>query len=1139
MATALHKQFLTVAALVAVALGVVGVWHLLPGAPPAGTAQSPRPVPEREALPPPPRGSGVLQGTVVAWDDTPVAGVEVSATLSQPGRTLSALPCGEEFPDLPLSAGDCEGTPVLGLIDLIEQGLGAAPVVARTTSRADGTFSLTGLPEGALAVWALDARGAGVLPRSVAVGATGLKLVLREAATVSGRVVDEGRHPLPGANVTLFLAEHSRFFEATTDARGRFSFGPLPAGRPHGLVAYQPGLLAAHVPLDVPEDLDEDLVLHAPHRVSGRVLDAGRPVADAEVVSVETGRSARTDGDGRFVLEDLLLGHTQLTATLGKRRGHAWTQLMEGKPEPEVVIVLGPVFTLRGTVTTLKGHPVPAATIEVAGTDNARTLTDARGHFVFESLTPGRYTVTVRAEDYADQRIDYAYDPSTPSPETQAPANDEPLQEAPTVDVVLHPSFRVGGVLVDPEGRPVSGAIVQLAGGDGPLGEAPLPPPRMDARKHPDDLARLHETRVTEVRTDDQGRFAFERARPDRLSLRVDSDRYIPLHTVVDAPATDLRLVLQEGARLQGSVVDAQGLPLDGVQLSLRAGPDSRVEVVTPTESDAQGRFTFGGLPPGHYVLQARLNQGARHEATLPLDVLDTRTLSPVVRLDTGLSISGTVVDASNNPVPHLELRATSTDGKLQYVEQDERIPSWATTDEQGRFTVKHLPPGACELSTRRAGHTLGRRGAGAADSTAEVRVPAGATDVTLELRYLGGVRGRLVGEDGHPISYFILNAEEHRDPDGSFQVDRRPSGPTTLSLSAPGRTPIEREVEVAPGQLVDLGDILVKPERKLRGRVTHALTGAPLPSVEVALFRTDPGGLPRRLDGSSRTAPDGTFELDGVETTALFLEVTGSDLPRHRQAIGAGDTWVDVRMQPGAKLLGTVRDAEGRPRASVLVMFTEPPAPREPFEREVQYIWGDAQGFVKEGIVPGTYWVVPQPDLDEGGRDLWFKPQTVVATHGSVHVLDFQVQRGSARLTLLAPEGRSSADDSEAVSIEYSLLVEGDLRLSGTDARLRALRRRPPMADAEGHHPADLVLSELPAGRYTYFLVGNRGWGMRNLAVHREVVDVKPGDDITRRIVPQWVPLQAEDDGIRRHPCRAPCTRDDDGWSPESHEPE
>ncbi|MFY0562436.1 carboxypeptidase regulatory-like domain-containing protein [Archangium lansingense] len=886
--------------------------------------------------------------------------------------------------------------------------------------------------------------------------------------------------------MTLFLAEHSRYFEATTDAQGRFLLGPLLAGRPHGLVAHHLGLLPAYESLSSLQDTG-DVVLHAPRRLVGQVLDGEHPVADADVVASETGQSARTSGDGRFILEDMPPDQHHLTASVSRKRGHASVTLQEGYPEAAVDIVLEPLISFSGTVKDSEEHPIPDAVVEVEGSDKEKTLTDTQGRFTFEALSPGKYKVTVRAKGYVDTRF---------------------WNEEPTRDVVLQPTVPIRGVLVDTGGRPVPKAIVQLAESAVNEGDEPWlsPPEKADGNDEPGSPNDDDETLAYQVRADENGRFAFERDSPGQFALRVDSDRYMLLQTLVNAPATDLRLVLQPGARVGGTVVDAQGLLLAQVKLSLRTGPDEP-EVLPPTTSDEHGRFVLGGVAPGHYILQARFDQGAFHGTTLPLEVIGTETVEAVVRLDTGLSVSGIVVDESNRPIPHVRIEATSAKGTDEPYEGDSPSASEAITDEQGRFTVRHLLPGPSELDIDIPGHELSRVRAAGIDSTGKqspLVVPAGSTDVTLTFRYLGGVRGRLVREDGTSITYFYINDDKYRDPQGAFRLDRNESGQTRLSIFAPERTPILRDVEVEPGQLTDLGDIVMKARQRLRGRVTHALTGEPIKGASVSLIHPDPKGELSFLRRSGDTRHDGSFELNGLEAAGLVLEVTHAELPTHRQPIGAGDTWVDIRMMPGARLQGTVTDSEGHPVESYfsVVLFTES---SESSQSDVIRIDAYEGRYDRNGITPGTYLVVPAQVTFPDETPIWFKPQTVVLTHGSHHVLDLQAQRGNSRVTLLASDAESTASLDEWLRIDYSVFVEGNIPMPGSDAKLRALRLW-----GKVYREDDISASMVPAGRYTYFLVGTRMRFIceRERVAHREVVDVGPEENIVRQIRPRWTPI-------------------------------
>ncbi|WP_342375237.1 carboxypeptidase-like regulatory domain-containing protein [Myxococcus stipitatus] len=182
---------------------------------------------------PPPHGTLTLQGRVLREDQTPVAGVEVSASWSAPGESLSARPCGEN-PRMPLTFLYCTGTADAQPIPrLIAEGRGSTPVLGRTTTATDGAFSLEGLPAGSVALWVLSAEGV-ALSLDVATGQRNVTLVLAPGVSAQGRVVDERMLPVANAQVTLFNVDHSRYFEAFTDAEGRFTLERLPHDDPCG-----------------------------------------------------------------------------------------------------------------------------------------------------------------------------------------------------------------------------------------------------------------------------------------------------------------------------------------------------------------------------------------------------------------------------------------------------------------------------------------------------------------------------------------------------------------------------------------------------------------------------------------------------------------------------------------------------------------------------------------------------------------------------------------------------------------------------------------------------------------------------------------------------------------------------------------
>ncbi|MCP3099318.1 carboxypeptidase-like regulatory domain-containing protein [Myxococcus sp. K15C18031901] len=847
---------------------------------------------------PPPRGGLSIQGTVFDREGHPAAGVEVTATRSMPGESLSSIPCDAEDPDsLAVSRLECRGGAASTLLlEVIQAGRGDTPVVARTSSREDGTFTVDGLPEGTVALWASGPQGA-VVKREVSAGDTQVRLSLGTPETLSGRVIDEARRPVDGARVTVFHTKHSRYFEATSDAQGHFSIGPLANG-PHSVVIRAPGLLPLYGQNVLLED-QGDVVLHPPRRIVGQVVTSRQePAADVRVLDGETGHLAWTDVNGRFAFEDKAPGAGYLTAGDAHRRGSEYVQLEETQREAEVRIVLGDLVSIPGKVVDLQGRPVADAVVTARATSaitlhSAEATTDAEGFFVMKTLPMGPCTFDVEAAGFhAIQGREGALTATTRA-----------------LAFALQPAVLVQGTLVDPEGRPLSGVAVQLT---------PAVPGADAGAPAPDDTydASFSREGVVRARSDAKGRFVFELTEPGRFHLRTASDVHVTARQVVDAPARDLRLVLRPGGRVRGYVLDAQGLPLSGVFLSVRAGPEAPL-TEAPALSDPDGSFTLGGIAPGRHALVAVFDHGAPHRASLPVEVLGAETVQVTMTMDTGLSVSGVVVDEEGRPVPDVTVVGRSTRETFAHRARDgERFSisdSAGYPDATGRFTVKHLLPGPCQLGTLAHGYTL-RDGTHPAPESGEalptLTVPAGSTEVRLVMRYNGGVRGRLLREDGTPLTRFDIDDGEERSSDGTFVVHLSTPGPRWLTFSAPGLGRRVHAVEFERGKLRDLGDIVMKAGVTVNGRVVDATTSAPVPDAELQVYmtRTNLASLSHEasirlsldlppIDATS-TRADGTFTLHDIDPADVALVVQHPAYPPRPHELAGHGTQVELRLE-------------------------------------------------------------------------------------------------------------------------------------------------------------------------------------------------------------------------------------------------
>lgn len=223
---------------------------------------------------------------------------------------------------------------------------GTRPTVSRSHVQEDGTYAICGVPvakrvllravHGTIATPVINMRlGAQRAARrdvtlaseadAAAMDADTARVALTGAgATITGVLIDEDRHRVAGAIVHLSgLAS----LTTTTDAAGRFLISDVPPGvkkleittgaRPplHALadsyagdtVTFAVRLSSTNVADRVARDVNS--VIH------GVVMDSSRaPLDGVEVYVFRSGLTARTDRNGRFRLEGLIEGLTQLRA---------------------------------------------------------------------------------------------------------------------------------------------------------------------------------------------------------------------------------------------------------------------------------------------------------------------------------------------------------------------------------------------------------------------------------------------------------------------------------------------------------------------------------------------------------------------------------------------------------------------------------------------------------------------------------------------------------------------------------------------------------------------------------------------------------------------------------------------------------
>lgn len=318
-------------------------------------------------------------------------------------------------------------------------------------------------------------------------------------------------------------------------------------------------------------ELREPLVLEEPHDLAVSVHPSRDPYNRRWIVElerrtdvamrVETERQESLSAEGRGTLQSIPAG--QYTLVVRSEGGETWAQRELTVPDVTAVEITLPRTFLRGLLT-LDGKPLQAA-LELhhrGGAVAAHSAADGRFALFFPEKDVERIErVRIRSDE---PRVDRTLD--------NVPIDRDDEGNA-SVRVELPPTY-LAGVVVDAQGKPVSGAIVRV--------ESP-------------------QERGQEVPAGEDGTFEIHALAPGTLRLRAYAAKAISnaiqLEVAENGRTNDVRLVVRPTLRLTGRVLSASG-PLPGAAVYgfpqpggaiaspiATTGPDGRYDIALPPET--------------------------------------------------------------------------------------------------------------------------------------------------------------------------------------------------------------------------------------------------------------------------------------------------------------------------------------------------------------------------------------------------------------------------------------------------------------------------------------------------------------------------------------------------------------------------
>lgn len=443
-------------------------------------------------------------------------------------------------------------------------------------------------------------------------------LRLRPGGSISG-VVTFGPTGKPAAGIQVGAQALDRNIRtaggghAVTNERGEYRMEQVSAGDYNVMLSsngpdFRRDWAAAAregVHLDPGQHLaGQDLTLVKGILVTGHVTraDSGKPVADQGIGCYSPVHprssamidSVRTDADGAFVFRTLPGPHKIYLYDAPpdgyeRPKERDLTIPADQPPTVDFALVRKPGKPVAGRVLDVDGKPLPGVNVFAEDPKGglygaAHTVTDERGDFYFEAVTPGTLLRATRGRR------------ETP---TAIPVDGgEP-------EVVLRLAKRLRitltGTVTDADGNPIANAKVQAIHQEGQFGTGMKP-----------ELTDVH------------GRYRIAGLNPSaRYSLQAESPGFgtagtrltlDPAKPTAEAPPLRFEAVSRP---ISGTVVDNDNKPLPNVAVELAPTDPNATPLSTTT--DAQGRFAF------HVLAGTRAQLFTRDPAGKPFRPTDAR----------------------------------------------------------------------------------------------------------------------------------------------------------------------------------------------------------------------------------------------------------------------------------------------------------------------------------------------------------------------------------------------------------------------------------------------------------------------------------------------------------------------------------
>lgn len=617
-------------------------------------------------------------------------------------------------------------------------------------------------------------------------------ITLERACQLRIQIIDEQGKPVPRVSVYRKLMTDTSGFTpraVITDKSGEVTLGLKPSREKYliGISSPDYALDKLVIQVDDPDQIVTRLiVLQKGEEVDGKVVYADGKIPVGLKISAlpewwDFGRSPagyRINESGRFTLPHIVAGVYNVTVSSPSK----WTERVLTRsyllnrvqplalklkiPSPASMVTLSGKISYTGDLKKASAGMLLVANSPDGYNDAYTEVEPGQTDFKFDPIQRGKYRLSLHSTEY-ELKGEYT---------VFAPADNLQLN----IVVTGKPKI-TGTVLSADTSQPVSHFKVRAM--------------KLETLRGPNFV---QEMRWQDV---DQGSGKFEVAvnGPGIYRIEVAADGYA--RTLSESVNTDknqgkpIQIELTKGVTLTGTVINAQGQLIDGatvIPLSLSRGVMPMTLDQFTTDRDAvktvDGKFSIPHLAPGKESLKVTHPD---YDFAIVKDIdLAVRPLPKVeVTLTQGGTVQGLVTDENGKPQPDVTLFFQDRSGYNGTAAREAGLLATVITDEEGRYSVSHLPSQICYVNRKDEWYSLG--------VVRQAVLPQNGKTSTLNLGGSPELRGRLK-VNGKPLAntrillagenpYFgVFRAYTLTDSEGMFQFFGAGPGQRTLYYEVP-----------------------------------------------------------------------------------------------------------------------------------------------------------------------------------------------------------------------------------------------------------------------------------------------------------------------------------------------------------------